>query len=377
MSAEGIIRITMPKWGLSMKEGTVVAWLVNEGAEIGLGIEVVEVETDKIASGIESPARGILRRQIARAGEVAPVGGLLGVIADPEVPDEAIDRFVAEFKATFVPEETELSSSRPAPRLLETPAGNLRYLRRGEGAESALLIHGFGGDLNNWLFNHEALADHRAVYALDLPGHGGSSKRVGEGTLDDLGAAVTIFLDSLGLDRVHLVGHSVGGGVALQFALAHPGRVSSLVLIASTGLGPEIDGAYIDGFVTAARRKEFKPLLEKLFTNPALVSHRLIDDILKYKRLDGVEPALRALANQLFPDGRQARILRDRLAELPIPILVIWGKDDRIIPESHSLGLPEQIRTEVLSHCGHMVQMEASAKVNRLIASFWTTCGSS
>lgn len=366
----------MPKWGLAMKEATVVAWLMEEGAEVGPGIEVVEVETDKIASGIEAPERGILRRHVARAGEVAPVGGLLGVIADLTVSDAAIDSFVAEFKATFVPDAATLEAAGPAPRVVDTAAGSLRYLERGQGGEPALLIHGFGGDLNNWLFNHEALADNRAVYALDLPGHGGSSKRVANGALDDLGRAVAGFMDSQGLERAHLVGHSLGGGVALQFALTYPGRASSLVLIATAGLGPEIDGGYIDGFVTAGRRKEFKPLLEKLFTNPALVSHRLIDDILKYKRLDGVEAALRTIANQFCPGGRQARVLRDRLADLSIPALVIWGKDDRIIPASHGLGLPERVRTEVLSHSGHMVQMEAAAKVNRLIASFWTSCTS-
>ena len=64
------------------------------------------------------------------------------------------------------------------------------------------------------------------------------------------------FLDSLGLQKVHLVGHSMGGAIAIKFALAHPDRVSSLVLIASAGLGPEIDIEYINGFISATTTKK-------------------------------------------------------------------------------------------------------------------------
>ena len=91
-----------------------------------------------------------------------------------------------------------------------------------------LLLHGFGGDLNNWLFAAPALAEGHTVYALELPGHGGSSKDVGPGDLDFLVDAVQQFLDSLDLQRVHLVGHSLGGLVAASVALRDPGRGRSL-----------------------------------------------------------------------------------------------------------------------------------------------------
>ena len=126
------------------------------------------------------------------------------------------------------------------------------------------MIHGFGGDLSNWLFNHEELAQERTVYALDLPGHGGSSKQVGSGTsrrVYDLIGAVHGFV---GLAKAHLVGHSMGGAVALEFALTHPDASPSLVLIASAGLGTEIDGEYINGFIAASRRKDLKPPHRKI-----------------------------------------------------------------------------------------------------------------
>ena len=176
MSA-GIQKLTMPKWGLSMREGKVGDWLVEEGTEVQPGIEVVEIETEKIASALEASQAGILRRKVAKPGQVVPVAGLVAVIADASVPDSEIDAFIADFQATFVPEEAEEEIAGPKPEMEEVYGQTLRYLRRGEGGEPAILIHGFGGDLNNWLFNHESLSANRAVYALDLPGHGGSSKK--------------------------------------------------------------------------------------------------------------------------------------------------------------------------------------------------------
>ena len=204
------------------------------------------------------------------------------------------------------PEEAEEEAAGPAPETLEANGKTLRYLRRGEGGVPAILIHGFGGDLNNWLFNHEALSVNRSVYALDLPGHGSSSKQIESGSLAEFTGTLVAFMDAIGEPKAHLVGHSMGGAVALDLALSHPGRALSLVLIAPTGLGPEINGDYIEGFITASRRRDIKPHLEKLFADPSAVSRQLIDDILKYKRIDGVHSALRTIAGALFPEGRQA-----------------------------------------------------------------------
>ncbi len=361
----------MPKWGLSMKEGKVVAWLAHEGENVAAAAEIVEIETEKILGALESSVSGVLRRKVAGVGDVVAVGGLLGVIADNSFSDSAIDSFIAEFQAQVAEHEKETESSGPVPEVVELQEQSVRYLKRGEGREAVILIHGFGGDLNGWLFNHEDLAGRHTVYALDLPGHGGSSKEVKSATVGSFANLLEQFMDIVGVPAAHLVGHSMGGAVALAFAAAHSKRAASLVLIASAGLGPEIDGDYVDGFVSASRRKDLKPLLEKLFANPKLVGRQLVEDILKYKRLDGVETALRTIATEFCPGGKQAAVFREQMGQLPMPILVIWGAEDLILPVSHSRNLPPNVKTEVLAGSGHMVHMEAPAKVNRLIQSFW------
>jgi pyruvate dehydrogenase E2 component (dihydrolipoamide acetyltransferase) len=372
--SDRIDKLGMPKWGLSMTEGTVVAWLVEEGAELAVGDEVAEVETEKINGVVESPAPGVLRRRVAGVGAVVPVGGLLGVIADAAVPDADIDSFVEEFQASFVPEEAEEEAG-PAPETVAVEAGNLRFMRQGEGGEPLLLLHGFGGDLNNWLFTAPALAGEHVVYALDLPGHGGSSKDVGAGDLDFLARAVGQFMDSQELERAHLAGHSLGGLVAGSLALSAPERVGSLALVASAGLGDEINREYIEGFIAAERRRELKPVLELLFADPGLVTRQLVDDVLKYKRIDGVDEALRAIASGAFGEGGQRVVIAEHLAELDVPVLVVWGREDRIIPAAYAERAPEGAQVHVLDGKGHSPHMEAAGDFNRIMERFLATAG--
>jgi pyruvate dehydrogenase E2 component (dihydrolipoamide acetyltransferase) len=375
VSDDDIHLLTMPKWGLAMTKGQVVAWLIDEGVEVRPGLELVEIETEKVVSPIEATTSGVLRRKVAREGDVVHVGGLLGVIAGASVTDSQIERDVEEFQAHYIPEQAEEEVAGPALETVDIDQCRIRYLRRGEGAVSAVLIHGFGGDLNSWMFNHESLASSRSVYALDLPGHGSSSKQVGDGTFEGFAKILGGFLDSVGVSKAHLVGHSMGGAVAAMFALSHPQRCLSLALIAGAGLGPEIDGEYIWGFVSATRRNDLRPQLEKLFADSRLITRQLVDDTLKYKRLDGVELALRTIASQFCPANRQSVSLREQLVELKMPVMVLWGSEDRIIPASQATNLPKHVQTELLPGYGHMVHMEAASRVNMAIRAFWETMG--
>jgi pyruvate dehydrogenase E2 component (dihydrolipoyllysine-residue acetyltransferase) len=364
---KGIVKLGMPKWGLSMTEGTVVQWLVEEGAELRNGDEVVEVESEKINNAVETPSAGVLRRRVADEGDVLPVGGLLGVIADASVPDEEIDSFVEEFQASFVPEEEEAAGAEP--ETVDVGGRQVQYLKLGGGDATPLLfLHGFGGDINLWVFNQEALAAERPVYAIDLPGHGGSTKDVGDGDLASFVDVVVGFMDEVGIEKAHVIGHSMGGAIAGSLAISHPGRVQSLALIASVGLGEEINADYIEGFIAANRRKEMRSVLGLLFADPDLVNRNLVNAIIRFKRLDGVDEALRKTADELFHDGKQAE--GPDLSGVGAPMLVVWGTEDRIIPTSHSENAPDGARVEVLDGVGHMPQMEAAGQVNRLIGEF-------
>src|SRR5262249_44045425 len=92
-----IVPLPLPTWGLSVTEGKIVGWLVREGAEIAVGDEVLEVETEKIDGNVEATDAGHLRRTVAEVGRTYPVKALLGVLADPSVPDEQVDAFIAGY----------------------------------------------------------------------------------------------------------------------------------------------------------------------------------------------------------------------------------------------------------------------------------------
>ncbi len=372
--------ITMPKWGLAMDEGMVVDWHVEEGARLTPGDEVVDIETTKITNALESPAGGILCRRLVAEGETVPVGALLGVIAGGGTTETAeaaeIEAFIARFEAAFAVAAAEAATETASePEIVEAAGWRLNYQRAGEGAGSSatapiVLVHGFGGDLNTWLFNQPDLAETHAVYALDLPGHGRSGKDVGAGDLAALSGALGAFLDALGIGRAHLVGHSLGAAVALDLALGRPEAAASLTLIAPAGLGSEINGSYIDGFIAAGRRKEMKAVLQMLFADPQAVGRDMVEEVLRYKRLDGVEAALRGIAGAVFPGGRQGTVLAERLSELAQPVQVIQGREDRILPPAQAEGLPANVAVTMIENAGHMPQMDAAAEVNRLIRKF-------
>lgn len=369
MGDAAIQPIVMPKWGLAMQEGMVAQWHVEEGAPVAKGQEIVDIETSKIANVFESPASGTLRRRVAAPGETLPVGALLGVLAEESVADAEVDAFVADFQERLREQlAAQTQAKGPEFEFAEVDGRRLRYLRAGEGgADPVLFLHGYGGDLNNWLFNQPAVAERVPTFALDLPGHGGSAKDVGEGTVAALAGAVAGFMDAVGIGRAHLVGHSLGGAIALRLALDHPGRVASATLLCPAGLGPEISMAYVDGFIEAGRRRKMEPVLQMLVADPAMVTGDMIEDVLRFKRLDGVDAALRKLRDGLFRDGRQALVLKDRLGEVRCPVQVVWGRQDRIIPAVQAEGLAGTVDLALLDDAGHLAHMEKAKEVNELI----------
>ncbi|MBM3561422.1 MAG: acetoin dehydrogenase dihydrolipoyllysine-residue acetyltransferase subunit, partial [Alphaproteobacteria bacterium] len=200
--AAAIRKVTMPKWGLSMKEGTVTAWLAAEGAAVAAGEEIVEVETEKVNNAIEAPVAGVLRRHVVPEGTTAPVGALIAVIAPAAVDDAAIDALVAEFAATFVPEAD--SDVGPSPVVHTVHGRAVNTLMTGQGdATPAVLVHGFAADLTTWMFTQPALAEARPVLAFDLPGHGDSDKDIGDGDVGHFARCLGATMDAVGFRRAH------------------------------------------------------------------------------------------------------------------------------------------------------------------------------
>lgn len=367
MSTPGITPVTMPKFGLSMTEGKIAAWTIAEGSHVTAGEPLADIETTKITSAYESPASGVLRRRIAPENEDLPVGALIGIIAAEHVSDAEIDAFIDQFRAEPQDSPAAAAQAAPEPRLISVGGRTLRYQQAGPASGAAVVfVHGFGGDLNNWLFNQPALAEAYMTYALDLPGHGGSDKHPG-GDLADLSLAVAQFLEALSVPQAHFVAHSLGGAVALRLATRDPSRVLSLSLIAPAGLGADINTAFIDGFIKAERRKQLQTVLAQLFFDPKLVSREMIEGVQRFKRLDGATQALAAIAAANFANGRQSFSFRKELEALEIPVQLIWGEGDRIIPSGHADGLPPRIERHVLPRTGHMPHMERAADVNRLL----------
>jgi pyruvate dehydrogenase E2 component (dihydrolipoamide acetyltransferase) len=361
--------ITMPKWGLAMEKGMLARWAVEEGASIGLADEIMDIETSKIANVFESPVAGVLRRKVVADGDTVPVGALLGVVTEGDVSDAEVEAFVADFLASFKPVE-KAGADAPKAEPISVDGRTIRHLRVGpDEGTPILMIHGFGADLSTWMFNQEALAADRPVYAIDLPGHGGSSKRVDDGSAAALSRTVRAYMDAAGIKRAHLVGHSLGGAIAVEIALAEPERVTALTLIAPAGMGAEIAGDFISGFLAETRSRKLRPVLEMLVANPSLVSADMVEGVLKFKRLDGAPAALGAIAEANFPGGTQRTSLRDRLTDIGVPINIVWGDADRIIPAAHAEGLPESVNVTRVAGAGHIPHMEKASEINSVIKS--------
>ena len=261
------------------------------------------------------------------------------------------------------------------------------YVQAGSGP-LLLLIHGIAGSVENWQEVIEPLAQRHTVVAASLPGHGRSAPGGGDYSLGALAAGLRDLLVALGHERATLVGHSLGGGIAMQFAYQFPEATERLVLVSSGGLGPEVSmilraaalpGAELFIGVTAALGATVG---SKLARGLAIVGVRPTADVAEvargYAALVDRErrTAFLATLRGVVDTGGQRVNAGDRLylAE-EMPVLIIWGARDPIIPVRHAETAHAAIpgsRLEVFENVGHLPQVEVPGRfvlaVERFIA---------
>ncbi len=362
-----VVPVKMPKWGLSMQEGAIVEWLKAEGSTVSEGEDLVDIETSKITNVCESPVAGVLRRIVGQPGETLPVGALLGVVAEAGASDADVETFIADFQASFVPSESEEDSAEALKlSTVETPHGAIRFGRAGlEAGAPVVFIHGYSGDLNNWAFNVDAVGAAAPVIALDLPGHGGSTKAVGDGSLTGLAGALFAALEALKVPEAHLVGHSLGAAVALRMAVDHPALARSVTLIAPVGFSASgVSDEFLSGVIDAQRARDLKPVLEMLLADPAMVSKDMVEDVLNAKRVDGVEEALGILRDRMVAGDDAGALRRDAAG---VKAVVIAAKGDRVVGEVDPALLPPGFDLVWIDGAGHMPHLEKAAEVNALL----------
>jgi pimeloyl-ACP methyl ester carboxylesterase len=268
---------------------------------------------------------------------------------------------------------------------------DLHYTVAG-GGPAVVLVHGLGGFAESWRRNVEPLGRRFRVYALDLPGFGGSAKPPGVYDLPFFASALGGFLDALGLGQVTLVGHSLGGGVAVTYALIHPGRVERLALLAALVPGGTFRTAPIYRLLTRRGLGEllalcgcapiYRAALARCFhRSPDLDPRALraeIDFLVTWNaRARTSWPARAAyLATVRGLHGdleHRAADYRRALATLDLPVLLIHGRQDPVVPSGHCREVAAAIgRADVrwVEGCGHFPQIEHADAVNEWLVEF-------
>ena len=301
-----------------------------------------------------------MARRLARE-HALDLGALHGTGPRGRVQADDVRRAAAQTAAPAT-----LAPSVPAaPSPAQAGGLNLVRLREGAGVPT-LLIHGFGADANGWRPFLSGSVSGKPVDALDLPGHGAS--RVGDvSSFETLVDAVEQALLGATPGAFDLVGHSLGGAVAAALAARGALQVRSLLLLAPAGLGPEINRDFLRGFLAATREGSLTPWLHELVADPATITPAFVRATLRSREESQLVQTQTHIAGAVFPDGTQAFSIRRDLAALTMPVRVVVGAADRIIPARHATGLPGMVATHVFPNVGHMPHLEAREAVAAIL----------
>jgi pimeloyl-ACP methyl ester carboxylesterase len=257
----------------------------------------------------------------------------------------------------------------------------------GQGPRTLVLIHGLASYMPVWTRNLDELQREARVVAIDLPGYGKSSKANYEYSMAFYARVVDKLIDTLHLQHVVLVGHSMGGQIAMTHALRHPGRAEALVLLAPAGF--EGFGPGEGSWMSSAVNKDFVMLTppDAIVTNYATNFYNMpreakfmAEDRIRIIGGPDFDAYAYAVTRSVYAMIHEP--VRARLGEIEVPVLVIFGRDDQLIPNPilHGGATTEVARdgTSRLKHgrlviiprAGHMVQFERPHEVDRAVLDF-------
>jgi pimeloyl-ACP methyl ester carboxylesterase len=277
----------------------------------------------------------------------------------------------------------------PAVQSLPWHGRHLAVRRAGTGP-TIVLIHGMAGSLTTWDPVFEALSRDHDVIAIDLPGHGESARLRGDYSLGSLAAAVRDVLDTLGVRTATIVGHSLGGGIAMQFMYQFPERCERLILVSSGGLGREVTpmlraltlpGAGLALAAGAKLRHQPRVVAGARALRP--LAGRVWNDLPYMLRqmatLDDPEARASFLAtiNAVIDVGGQGINATEKLHLADgLPTLIVWGDRDRMIPIDHGRTATELVpdsRFEAIPGAGHYPHEDDPERFTRVVVDFMAT----
>lgn len=267
-------------------------------------------------------------------------------------------------------------------------AKRIAYIDEGEGTSTLLFIHGLGSYLRAWQKNIDALQANYRCIALDLPGYGKSAAAVGPQTMPFFAETVLQLIEALDLQQVTLVGHSMGGQIAMHTVLTDSSAIDRLVLMAPAGFETfsESDRAFFNTYVTpeiikASTEEQIRNNFNINFYDMPEDAQFMVADRLKMRATDAYEAYCNMIPKCV--QGMLEAPVADRLGDISLPTLVFFGEADRLIPntflhsdlsvekvaQSGATAIPNS-RLVMVPKAGHFVQWEGEALVNKTIIDF-------
>src|SRR5688572_18126789 len=263
-------------------------------------------------------------------------------------------------------------SQAPQEKTATVFGAKINYVEAGDPTKpKVILLHGLGGSIANWVMNTPAIAQNYHVIALDQVGFGKSDKPALKYRIGTYVDFLDKFMAELKIEKASLVGNSMGGWVAAWTAIKYPNRVEKIVLADAAGIVPANFSETQVYQLNNSTRDEIRANMKLIFANPALQNNEaLVDQFMTARVTAGDGGTINSLIESI---KRREDFLNDRLGEIKKPTLIIWGKQDGLLPVADAHTFNKRIAgSELLlfDQCGHAPQFEKAADFNKAVLAF-------